>query len=140
MSNEYDFYIILGCFGLRIEDFVCCASVENIILKVDTSLPNYNEMMDYYDQCRLFDRPMFDANAIRHVIFNMQDRYHQVIKPLWSVKKFELYQKFLIDHRHCGLFLRAQLPGSQTSDPSESESPESSNTTIQGGKLRLVKR
>lgn len=129
MTNNYDFSIILGCFGLRIDDFVCCASVENIILKVDTSLPNYNEMMDYYDQCRLFDRPMFDTNAIRHLIFNMQDRYHRVIKPLWSAKKFELYQKFLIDHRHCGLYVRLQLPGVNSSDVAE-----------QNGKLRLVKR
>lgn len=106
----YDFYVVLGCFGLRIDDFVDCPGVENIILKVNTSLVDYNEMMDYFDQCRLFDRPMFDFNAVRHFVFNLQNRYDQATKPLWTAKKFELYQRFVIDHRHCGPYIKLQLP------------------------------
>lgn len=106
----YDFYIVLGCFGLTIDDFTCCPSIENTILKINTALPDYNEMMDYFDQCRLFDRPLFDLNAVRHFVFNLQDRYNLVTKPLWSPKKFELYQKFIIDHRSCGVYVKLKLP------------------------------
>lgn len=113
----YDFYVLLGCFGLTQDGFTCCAGVENVILKVNTSLPDYNEMMNYFDQCRLFDRPMFDLNAVRHFVFNLQDRYSMVTRPLWSVKKFELYQKFIIDHRHCGVYIKLQLPESSAMLP-----------------------
>lgn len=113
----YDFYVLLGCFGLITDEFTCCAGVENIILKVNTSLPDYNEMMNYFDQCRLFDRPMFDLNAVRHFIFNIQDRYNLITRPIWSPKKFELYQKFVIDHRHCGVYVKLSLENSNLKLP-----------------------
>ncbi len=106
----YDFNIALGCFGLRIDDFIACGGVENPILQVSTAVYRYNDLMDYLDQCRLFDKAMFDSNAIKHFIFNLQNQFDQLTKPLWTNKKFELYQKFLIDHRHCGLYLKLQMP------------------------------
>lgn len=105
-----DLAIVLGCFGFKVDNFISCVGTENNILKVNTSLTDYNGMMDYFDQCCLFDRPMFDINAIRHFVHNMQDRYDQVIKTLWSTKEFELYQKFIIDHKRCGLFIKLRLP------------------------------
>lgn len=109
----YDFYVTLGCFGLRIDDFISCGGVENTILKVNSGVVNYNTMMDYFDQCRLFDKAMFDMNAIRHFVHNLQDRFDQVSRPLWTPKKFELYQKFIVEHRHCGLILKLTLPEEQ---------------------------
>ncbi len=106
----YDYHVVLGCFGLRQDDFVSCSCVQNTILKVGPSIHRYDEMTSYFEQCRLFDKPMFELNGIRHFIFNMQDRYDQVMRPLWTQKKFELYQKFIMDHRFCGLFLRLSLP------------------------------
>ena len=78
-------FLVLGCFGRRDNKFVSCAGVENRILKVTTALEHYNEAMDYFDSCRLFDRPMFEMQAIRHFIFNMQDRFDQIGagKRLW---------------------------------------------------------
>jgi hypothetical protein len=99
----------MGCFGFRVDDFIDCAGVENIILKCNSSLNKYHEMMNYIDACRLFDKPMLEYNAIRHFIFNLQDRFDQINKPLWSKHKFELYQKFVIDHRHCGLIVKLSL-------------------------------
>ena len=104
-------YIVLGCFG-RIDDgFVSCASCENKILLVDEHLDNYNQMMDYFDSCRLFDRPMFEYSAIAHFIKNMQDRFDQIAvgKRLWSEKRYHLYQKFIAEHRMCGLYIRLVL-------------------------------
>ena len=143
----YDFYVVLGCFGLRIDDFVSCAGIENTILKVNNSLYNYKEMIEYFDCCRLFDRPMFDLNAIRHFIFNMNDRYDQVTKPLWTAKKFELYQKFVIDHRHCGLFVKLELPEDKivtAEDESQKKvvmphAVSSVKSSLPDGKLRLVR-
>lgn len=98
--------IVLGCFG-RIDDgFVSCSRVENIILTVDNSLYRYNDIMDYLDVYRLFDRMLLEYNGIRHFIFNMRDKFDQIDKRIWSEKQFNLYQKFVIDHKSCGLFVR----------------------------------
>lgn len=106
----YDLFVVLGCFGFRSDDFISCAGLENVILKVHTGLYGYSEMLDYFDTCRLFDKPLLELNAIRHFVFNLQDRFDQKIKPLWVPKKFELYQKFVIEHRHCGLYIKLIPP------------------------------
>lgn len=142
----YDFYVLLGCFGLTIDGFTSCSGIENVILKVNTSLPDYNEMMDYFEQCRLFDRPMFDLNAVRHFIFNLQDRYNLVTRPLWSAKKFELYQKFVIDHRHCGVYIKLKLPEGSgllmepVSLPKEEIVVVKKSSASIPNKLRLIRR
>lgn len=115
----YDFYVTLGCFGLRTDDFISCGGVENTILKVNPKIVNYNEMMDYFDQCRLFDKAMFDLNSIRHFVHNLNERFDQVARPLWTPKKYELYQKFIIEHRHCGLILKLTLPEESVVEPEE---------------------
>lgn len=106
-----DLYVILGCFGRADDGFVNCTGIENKILGAGEHLDRYNEMMDYFDGCRLFDRPMFEYNAIRHFIHNLQDRFDQVAvgRRLWSEKQYNLYQKFIIDHRFCGLYVRLDL-------------------------------
>ena len=30
-----DFYLKLGCFGIKVDDFVCCTGIENTILTVN---------------------------------------------------------------------------------------------------------
>jgi len=110
-DNNEDLYVILGCFGRVDDGFVSCPGIENKILKVGDHIENHNEMMDYFDSCRLFDRAMFEYSAIRHFIHNLQDRFDQIAagKRLWSEKQYTLYQKFIIDHRLCGLYLRLDL-------------------------------
>ena len=136
-----DLHVVLGCFGLRNEDFVSCSGIENVILKVDPSVNRYNDMMDYFECCRLFDKPLLEFNAIRHFVYNLQDRFDQVNKRLWSPKKFELYQKFVIDHRHCGLIVKLEIP--QTNDSSavvmEPSSGEEKVLKVSGNKLRLIR-
>ena len=135
----YDLYVVLGCFGLRIDDFVNCAAIENTILKVHTGLYGYNEILEYFDTCRLYDKPLLELNAIRHFVFNLQNRFDQKTKPLWLPKRFELYQKFVIDHRHCGLYVKLVLPEEVNALASDfrskpAETPEKSPTG-----LRLVR-
>ena len=123
--------VILGCFGLTIDNFVYCNSTENTILIVDVSLYNYSKIMDYLEVCRLFDKPLLDLNAIRHFIFNIHDRYDQVVKPIWPIKNYELYQKFIISHKDCGVFIKL--------DSDIKESIERKENTPIVGSLKLAR-
>lgn len=116
MGND-NIYLVLGCFGRRDDDFVSCSGIENRILLLSPTIVNYNDLMDYLENCRLFDRPLFEYNGIRHVIFNIREKFDQVTKRIWSEKKFTLYQKFTIDHRHCGLYLKLVLIPSELDEP-----------------------
>lgn len=124
MSNEThaeQLYLVLGCYG-RIDDgFVSCSSCENKLLLVHPGLENYNAMMDYFETCRLFDKPAFEFNAIRHILENMQQRFDQlsVGRRLWSEKEIGLFQKFIMNHRTCGLYLKLKLV-----QPDELELPQ----------------
>lgn len=119
-------YLVLGCFGRRDNGFVSCASVENRILQITSTLPDYNQAMEYFDACRLFDRPMFEMQAIRHFIFNIRDRFDQspTGKRIWAESDFLLYQKFLIDHRLCGLYVKLILVDPNESSLKEEEEEE----------------
>lgn len=108
MSGEV--VVILECFGRSDDGFVSCASVENIILRIQPSDPWYQEMMDYFDGLQLFDRTLLEYNAVRHFIFNMQDKFGFSTRKLWSEKMFCLYQKFTLEHKDCGLCLRLAIP------------------------------
>ena len=109
MSNG-SLYIILGCFGRSDDGFVSCGSLRNRIVQIQSTDSNYSEIMDYLDSMQLFDRVMMDYNAIRHFIFDMQNKFELPTRKLWSEKMFLLYQKFVIDHKDCGLFIDLELP------------------------------
>ena len=103
------FHVVLGCFGRQDDGFVSCGGIQNNILVIEPKMNNYTSIMDYLDGCQLFDKTILEYNSIRHFVLNMQDRYDQVVKKLWTEKQFRLYQKFTIDHRDCGLFLKLNL-------------------------------
>ena len=108
--NTGELYIILGCFGRTDDGFVSCSGIENIILKLNPIYPLYNDIMDYLDMLKLFDRQIMDYNATRHFIYNMQNKFDLPTQKLWSEKMFTLYQKFIIDHKDCGVFIKLTLP------------------------------
>lgn len=99
-------YLAIGCFGRRDGDFVSCRAVENNILLIDPQLEYYEDMSKYLESLRLFDKPLFDLNAIRHMLFNMQDKYDQKIKRLWTEQQFQLYEKFILTHKMCGIYVK----------------------------------
>jgi hypothetical protein len=80
-------FLILGCFGHIDDGFINCRSCENRILLLSPELAHYNEILDYFDNCGLFDKPIFDINAIRNILRTMQDKFEQVKKRLWHEKK-----------------------------------------------------
>lgn len=108
MKNE-NLYLVLGCFGRREGEFIYCPSVSNRILHVHSKLIHYDELMDYLDGLRLFDKPLFDLNATRHMIYYIQDRFEQRVRKIWAQRDFELYEKFLNGHKNCGIYSRLIL-------------------------------
>jgi hypothetical protein len=124
VQNE-KLYLVLGCFGRRDDDFVNCLGVENRILRLNDSLEYYSEIMDYFESLRLFDKPLFDYNAIRHVVYNMQDRYDQKFKRLWTEKYYNLLERFIVGHRSCGIYMKLVLVNTDYEEPPAPPVPES---------------
>lgn len=100
-------YLVLGCHGRTENGFVLCPGVQNRVLKLDDSLVNFDGVTEYLDAVRLFDRPMLDQNAIRHLVYNLQDRFDQKLKRLWTDHEYHLLERFIHMHSQCGLY--AQL-------------------------------
>jgi hypothetical protein len=96
-------YLNLACFGRTENDIVLCPSVSNNILKIDESLNNVGEIVKYLETLQLFDRPLLDHNAIKHLIFNIQNRYDQKFKRIWTEAQFSTVERFMLMHKPCGL-------------------------------------
>ena len=101
-----DIYLTLGCFGRQEEDFINCTSIENSILTINNTINDYQAVMDYLDSCGLFDKPIFDHNSVKHFIYNMQNKFNYVGRPLWLPTKFTTYEKFVHEHKMCGVYIK----------------------------------
>jgi hypothetical protein len=107
--GEENAYLVLGCFG-RVEDgFILCPSTENRILKLDDTLNDFDDMCEYLEAVGLFDRQMLDSNAIRHLIYNLQDKFDQKIRRLWSEQQYHLLERYLQMHKQCGMYAKLIL-------------------------------
>lgn len=115
---EENAYLVLGCYGRTENGFVLCASTQNRILKLDDGLVNIDGVTSYFDAVKLFDRPLLDQNAIRHLIYNIQERFDQKFKRLWTDHEYHLLERFMQMHKPCGLY--AQLIMVQEDSPQNS--------------------
>lgn len=102
-------YVVLGCYGRCDDGFVSCSGLRNRILYVNPSDPYYNDLMNYLDNLQLFDKVLMNYNAVRHFIFKIQDKFERPTEKVWSEKMFRLYQKFVIDHKDCGVFIDLEI-------------------------------
>lgn len=109
-------YLILGCYGRTENGFILCPSTQNRILKISDSLTNVEGVLSYFDTVKLFDRPLLDQNAIRHLIYNLQDRFDQKFKRLWTDHEYHLLERFMQMHKPCGLYSQLIL----VSEPDQS--------------------
>jgi hypothetical protein len=119
-------HIIMGCYGLKDDDFVCCPGIDNKIYSFDKKSYFYKEIMDYLDNCKLFEKPIYDYNATRNFLSRFKQKFENPISPIWVERKYNIYQKFAIDHKNCGLFLKLSTEKIETSD-SKLESENRSN-------------
>lgn len=102
-------WLVLGCFGRVESEFVLCSAIENRILKLGDQLNNFHKLAEYLDKVNLFDRPMLDNNSIRHVLYNLQDRFDQKTKRLWTDHQYNLLERFMQTHKPCGFYLKSIL-------------------------------
>jgi hypothetical protein len=109
-------YLVLGCYGRSENGFVLCPSTQNRILKLDDSLVNVDGVTDYLDAVKLFDRPLLDQNAIRHLVYNLQDKFDQKFKRLWTDHEYHLLERFIQMHKPCGMFAQLILVPAQDED------------------------
>jgi hypothetical protein len=118
---EENAYLILGCYG-RIENgFILCSTTQNRILKLDDSLVNLDGVINYLDAVKLFDRPMLDQNAIRHLVYNLQDRFDQKFKRMWTDHEYHLLERFIQMHKPCGLYAQLVLVQDEDTVPQVGE-------------------
>ena len=114
-------YLVMGCYGRSENGFVLCPSTQNRILKLDDALVNVDGVTDYLDAVKLFDRPMLDQNAIRHLIYNLQDRFDQKFKRLWTDHEYHLLERFIQMHKPCGLYAQLILVPQQEESNQDAE-------------------
>lgn len=118
---EENAYLVLGCYGRTENGFVLCPTTQNRILKLDDSLVNIDSVLDYLDAVKLFDRPMLDQNAIRHLIYHLQDKFDQKFKRLWNDHEYHLLERFMHMHKPCGLYSQLILVPSDMDTPIQDE-------------------
>ena len=94
-----------------------------VFLNWAIKLTNFQKLAEYLDKVNLFDRPMLDNNAIRHVLYNLQDRFDQKTKRLWTDHQYNLLERFMQTHKPCGFYLKTIL----SLEENEEDQPNPSN-------------
>jgi len=118
---EESAYLVLGCYGREENGFVLCPSTQNRILKLDDTLVNSDKIIEYLDTVNLFDRPMLSQNAIRHLVYGLQDRFDQKFKRLWTDHEYHLLERFMHMHKDCGLYAQLILVPEELEQPQQEE-------------------
>ncbi len=101
-------YLILGCHGRCEDGFTLCPGVNNKILLLHNDLERIDDIWKYLEGVGLLDRPVIDINAIRNIVYKMQDKFDQKFKKLWSEMEFNQIERFIHMHKNCGLIVRLQ--------------------------------
>jgi hypothetical protein len=136
-GTQENAYLILGCHGREEDGFILCPSTENRILKLDESLVDFGGVVEYLEAVQLFDRPMLDYNALRHLIHNLQDRFDQKVRRLWTEHKYNLIERFMVMHRPCGLYAKLVLLAEEKTN---GKSKENEYVFIKGTPEPMVKQ
>lgn len=104
-------HLILGCNGsIGLNGFVCCNKLSNTILTITPNFENINEMLIYFKSLNLHIYPLKDYNAVRRVLFNLNEKFPQNFKPIWDEKYFHQLEEFTINHKKCGIYLKIIQP------------------------------
>jgi len=125
MSLNHKIHIIMGCYGYKDDDFTFCKGVDNSIFSFDNDHILYQEIMNYLDNCKLFDKPLYDYNAVRNFLSRFRQKFESPLAPVWIERKYNAYQKFAIDHKSCGLVLRLSLQKNEQPNNLEQKSSAS---------------
>jgi hypothetical protein len=95
-------YLVLGCNGLRHQDFCLCHGVQNRVLdleKLDEG--NYNRILDFFDSaCGLFNSVMNDHNKCVNTLSLLYRNY-----DAYDQKTLNNIQSFIKIHKDCGIWI-----------------------------------
>lgn len=106
-ENSESVFLVLGCHGREEDTFVLCPGTENRILKLDEEkLVNINGVVDYLEALKLFEKPLLDYNAIRHLTANLQAKFDQKVRRLWTERYYSLIERYTLMHKPCGLYAK----------------------------------
>jgi len=134
MDLNFKIHIIMGCYGYKDDDFTFCSGIENSIFIFDKKNASYKEIMNYLDNCKLFDKPLYDYNAIRNFLARFRQKFESPISPVWIERKYNNYQKFAIDHKNCGLYIKLASKSKESNSDNNQSSEHSFNI------LKLIKQ
>jgi len=96
----------LGCYGRQDYGFVSCNSIENVVLEITPKFEEIKDFLFYMKSLGLMEKKLNDYNAVRKVLFNIQDRYYQNYNTAWTSDYFRLMENFTLVHRSCGIYLK----------------------------------
>lgn len=100
--------LILGCWGRNEDGFITCNAVSNKILDLTKETPRNADISNYLDShLKLFDKPLY--SNVHTAIWNIQEKFSLLEKPVFNEKLFRKMEEFCIVHAKCGVFLRLEL-------------------------------
>ena len=102
MNGRLKACLVLGCNGLRHQNFTLCNGVENKILDLnEIEESDYIKTIDFLDNaCGLFDSPIFDHNKCANTLSLLYKNYTP-----YDPKKLNNIQAFIKTHKDCGIWL-----------------------------------
>lgn len=100
--------LALGCWGREDEGFCSCSGVKNYILDLSKHSERNKAIANYLDSnFRMFDKPLY--NNVHTAIWNVQDKFSEKGKPVFTESMFKRMEEFCLKHAKCGLYLRLEL-------------------------------
>jgi len=77
--------------------------------------------MNYFDAVNMFEKPMLDQNAIRHLVYHLQDKFDQKLRRLWTDHEYHLIERFMHMHKPCGMYAQLIVTDETREDREEEE-------------------
>lgn len=103
MNGRLKACLVLGCNGLRHQNFCLCTGVENNIIdleKIDDK-DDYKKLLDFFDNaCNLFDSAMNDYNKCVNTLSLLYKSYNS-----YDQKTLNNVQAFIKTHKDCGIWI-----------------------------------
>lgn len=100
-----NFVISFGCAGRTQSDgFVLCNSVENIIVKINESIKDRKEIIEFLESAGLFDEDIYDGNKIMNIVAYLKDRFNLI--PHDKLIQIQMFRKM---HTICGIYLKMEI-------------------------------
>lgn len=100
--------LVLGCWGQKEGHITLCNGIKNDILDITSSTEQNISIGQYLDNVyKLCEKPIY--KNIHTALWNIQEKFSLVGKPVFNDKFFKQLEDFCIRHNRCGLYLSLEL-------------------------------